>query len=575
VKSSLLLFFLVVFACVLSCGSKTGAGDIGSACATDPDCATGLGCGNDPFPGGYCTQDCSAAACPGDHQICSAVAGQNLCLKSCADRSECRSDYQCFGGVCTLACATDDECGKGFHCDAGQCTPFDGSPVGAACTVDNDCSSRLCLLGTCALSCARDLTCAEGQTCGLNAVGDGNRATPATHIAPACVPRRGGAANGARCDQDAVCDRGTCQLGVCVELCTTTQDCHGSGLTCAKMVAPLDNDALPGFSACLPQKGILDVPSTSLYLPLPSNAQSFAIYSRLDVFDFNDNVGVISLKDPTGAVVYAPPTTLAEYFQLQVRYQPTESTSTMLVPNQPRLKLVPGAYTYGVGSDGLVDTTTRIFIKLGDGPIASGTATLNFYLTDLTGSCHPMTVATAPTELASVVARLKQIYAQANVTITAVNYRSALGAHNVVREGAMTMLPDLDETLQAATTNQPGPPGLDIVIVRAITDENMKPSGVLGIAGGIPASPVLGTPHSGAIISISTLCQNLFGEVAGHELGHTLGLFHSVEQSGDKDPLTDTSVDGQQNLMYWLENSGTHLSVQQSQVVRNDPKVQP
>ena len=42
-----------------------------------------------------------------------------------------------------------------------------------------------------------------------------------------------------------------------------------------------------------------------------------------------------------------------------------------------------------------------------------------------------------------------------------------------------------------------------------------------------------------------------------------------------KDPLTDTATDGSNNLMYWLEDSGQHLSPQQSQVVRNDMKVQP
>jgi len=552
-----------------------GSGDVGAACSSDHDCVTGLGCGNDPFPGGYCTQDCSSAACPADGQVCTVLGGQSLCLKSCAARSDCRSDYQCFGNVCTLACTSDGDCGKGFHCAAGQCTPYDGAALGAACTVDMECASRLCLRGSCALSCARDVTCGDGQTCGLNAVGDDATSTRTTHIAPACVARRGGAANGAACTKDAECDRGACQLGVCVELCTTTQDCHGSGLTCAKMVALLDNDGLPGFSGCLPQKGVLDVPSAGAFVPLPSNAQSFAIYTRLNTFDFNNNVGVVSLTDPLGVNVYKPAATVAEFYQLTIRYQPSESTATMLVPNQPRLTLVPGAYSMSVTSEMFTDLTTRLFIKLGDGPITSGSITLNFYLTDLTGSCHPITVATAPTELASVVTRLKQIYAQANINITAVNYRAALSAKNVVKESATTLLPDLDDTLLAATNAQPGPPGLDVVIVRSITDENGMNSGVLGIAGGIPSSPVLGTPHSGAVVSIQTLCQNLFGEVAGHELGHTLGLFHSVEQSGDKDPLTDTAVDGQQNLMYWLENSGSHLSLQQSQVIRNDPKVQP
>ena len=85
---------------------------------------------------------------------------------------------------------------------------------------------------------------------------------------------------------------------------------------------------------------------------------------------------------------------------------------------------------------------------------------------------------------------------------------------------------------------------------------------------------MLGTPHSGAVVSIANDCgQSLLGPVAAHELGHTLGLFHSVEQQGQHDPLSDTSVDGSSNLMFWEENSGRHLSPQQGQVLRNDPKV--
>jgi hypothetical protein len=141
-----------------------------------------------------------------------------------------------------------------------------------------------------------------------------------------------------------------------------------------------------------------------------------------------------------------------------------------------------------------------------------------------------------------------------------------------------SMLPDLDNLLAAATAGPGLQAGLDVVLVRSITDPNGNQSGVLGIAGGIPTNPVLATAHSGVAVSIDTLCfggMSTFGSTMGHELGHSLGLFHNVEMDNSTDPLTDTKTDGNNNLMYWVEDSGQHLTPQQSQVVRNDMKVKP
>jgi hypothetical protein len=79
-------------------------------------------------------------------------------------------------------------------------------------------------------------------------------------------------------------------------------------------------------------------------------------------------------------------------------------------------------------------------------------------------------------------------------------------------------------------------------------------------------------------ISLNALCeggQNAFAITAAHELGHSMGLFHNVEQSGATDSITDDDTDGTNNLMYWLEQSPTqtHLSPQQGQVLLGNPAV--
>ncbi len=532
------------------------------------------------LPGGYCTADCTTNPCS-DGQTCFPIGGASLCLKNCGGASDCRDGYQCFGGVCQPNCNSDGDCGTGFMCTNGQCTPYPGAPLGAQCGGDMDCSSRDCVLGVCVQSCNRDGACPDGQTCALNAIGDG-AVSPTTHIAPACTARRATAAPGAPCTADGDCDRGACQLGICVELCATTPDCHGPNMTCNKMWAILDNDDNAPFSGCLPTTGTLAFSDDNVFLPVPSQTQSFAIFTALPTFDFSNIVGIASLTDPTGAAVYTPPNTTADFYAEAERFEPTESTATMLVPNSPaRVSIIPGVYGVMTFAQKPVLTDTTMFIKLGPGPIMSGNINLNFYLTDLSSACKVLTTSNAPTTLSAAVDSIKQILSQANLTITNVTWTQT-SAPNVVRyqnNPTGAPLPDLDDTLMAATANQSTTPGLDVVIVRSIVDQNSMPSNVLGIAGGIPGSPILGTPHSGAIVSLETFCQGqtgaaLFGTTASHELSHTMGLFHNVEQDGHTDPLTDTQIDPMANLMYWLETSGMHLSVQQGQVIRNDPKVQ-
>jgi hypothetical protein len=570
---------LLVGLLMLAAGCSAGR-PVGAACGSNADCEAPLACA--PFSGGYCTRDCSSAPC-GKGAQCTPLAGAHLCTRECVTPSDCRAGYQCSGGACIPACLSDPDCPLGMQCQSGACAPYPGAPVGHACVGDGDCSTHLCLFSVCARPCASDAGCGDGQTCALNPTDATGGSGPTSRVVPACIARRGGAAPGAACKLDDNCDRGTCQLGMCVELCTTAADCSAPGMSCATLVALVDDQSAPSFRACLPSRATLELDGSGGQLPVPSTAQSFSFYVQAPGFDFTNVVGVLKLTDGSGTTLYDQPMNNTDYLALPVRYQPAESASTMLVPNSPtRVSLKTGLYQFSTGSSLLSDTTTSVYLKLADAPVTTGTVGLNIYLTDLSGACQPVTLADA---LAGVldpaIAQLKNIFAQVGVTISTVKWSSTTAANTirVVTDPTSTMmLPDLDNLLQQATANSGNAVGLDLVVLRSITDPNGARTGVLGIAGGIPGSPVLGTPHSGAAVSIEALClqgQTTFGVTAAHELGHTLGLFHSIEQNGDHDPLTDTANDGQQNLMYWLESSGTHLSPQQGQVIRGDPKVQP
>jgi hypothetical protein len=571
VKPLTVIFLLAFSAC-------SGSGRVGDACSSGKDCGSNI-CVQDVFPGGICTTDCTTAGCPAG--TCATYGGYSVCLADCTTNADCRAGYQCFFTTCRPNCAMDDECGQGFVCTDGTCTEKPGSPVGADCNVNEDCSSQICGFDKkCVLGCDRDSVCPAGQTCYINPVGV-TKPLPTTQLIPICIQRRTTGMLGSACTADKDCDRGSCQLGLCSEMCATSADCR-AGTTCVTNVALVDNRSGPTFKGCLPQKGILDFDGARGNVPLPSNGQSFTIYTHVEPFDFNLAVGVTSLTDPAAMKIYEQPADEAAFYALAVRYLPTEASSTMLVPNSPRVTVGAGLYKFTFASSGAPTPTSRVYIKLGDAPPASGSAPLNVYYTDLTGACQSLTFNQLKSGgLSSTLNRVGTIFQQAGVSLSGTNFIDVSGSvSNVLKvdtSNTGTMLPDLDNILSGATANPGLTPGLDVVLVRAITDPQGNQSGVLGIAGGIPTNPVLGTAHSGVAVSMETLCfggSQVFAATISHEVAHSLGLFHNIEMDSSlHDPLTDTAADGKNNLMYWLEDSGEHLSSQQGQVIRNDAKV--
>jgi serine protease len=93
---------------------------VGSPCATNADCPDGGWCITS-YPGGYCTRDCNAEACPAGSK-CYEVnpdTGDKVCFQSCSGpdqgQSTCRSSYVCYddtagGGQCLPNCTVLDIC---------------------------------------------------------------------------------------------------------------------------------------------------------------------------------------------------------------------------------------------------------------------------------------------------------------------------------------------------------------------------------------------------------------------------------------------------------------------------------
>jgi hypothetical protein len=105
--------------------TTTAPGAVGAPCNADDDCGganpTCLG-----LPSGYCAPDCSTTDCPEGSVCFEFDGGDMLCLASCGDNSDCRTDE---GYICD----DDDTC---WHYDDA---PGGDSPIGGPCRTDEDC----------------------------------------------------------------------------------------------------------------------------------------------------------------------------------------------------------------------------------------------------------------------------------------------------------------------------------------------------------------------------------------------------------------------------------------------------
>ena len=248
----------------------------GGACTQAQDCSANgycIGSQANPdaaWPGGYCSPECPASgACPAGSE-CVHFTDINLCLATCAQKSDCRDGYGCWPGVvagakicfsvCSAsdcqggevccptsaaceapancetnpcACNTTTACDTGCDCDTDCCTCDTTTACEAGCSCDPDCCT--CDNGAgCQTGCACDPDCGGGCACNTSVD---------CQARCSCDPDCPAVAAACDCDKDYTCDS-TCACDAecpcdcdtthsCSDNCTCDPDCYKSGCGCA------------------------------------------------------------------------------------------------------------------------------------------------------------------------------------------------------------------------------------------------------------------------------------------------------------------------------------------------------
>lgn len=264
------------------CKDPTGTGDTGAMCGSGAECRSGI-CVN-----GLCGAPCvDATDCPAgfgcEPRALPIEGGMDVTLNVCVVRpSSCLSDPNCQAPQrCVI-----DRSGQSVALECEAPVPG-GKELGAACGVDGDCISGLCLSNVCTRPCERPNDCATdgsficeptsvsasngGSSANINlckprpatqCLSDAQCTNPQRCVATrsasgvdfSCgMPNAGAGEVGALCGQDDQCAQNLCLSGLCAPPCQGTGDCRpGADFLCELREVQLPNNVRDNVQVCVP-----------------------------------------------------------------------------------------------------------------------------------------------------------------------------------------------------------------------------------------------------------------------------------------------------------------------------------
>ncbi|MDJ0973592.1 MAG: M12 family metallo-peptidase [Planctomycetota bacterium] len=250
------------------------------------------------------------------------------------------------------------------------------------------------------------------------------------------------------------------------------------------------------------------------------------------------------------------------------------------VPNTDRtnVQLVPGGGTYSFRVrrfSGSGTAQVRAIVERRPGGVATGgVLPLNIFLAE--GLSVSAATAATDTRLQSILSSMEQILSQQGISLGDIDYYDMTDpAYNVVSESEFP-------TMLATWTAQASETRMNLFFVQTAIG-----GGVVGVSAALSGPKQNGTAVSGAMSVYSGFSTGTVGLIAAHELGHFLGLYHTVEQNGQHDFIDDTaeclpsgtnaacSVSGGGYLMHWQAVGGTDITDGQGLVINCHPLMEP
>jgi hypothetical protein len=257
---------------------------------------------------------------------------------------------------------------------------------------------------------------------------------------------------------------------------------------------------------------------------------------------------------------------------------------TPMIPNNdaPALQIPPGGGTWTLrllrysGSDPDVDT--RILIQRRPGGTASvATLPLNVFLAD--GLPVSASGAANDSTLQGVLSGIDAILSQQGISLGDVDY------YDIANPAFDDVTTDAEFGQLLALSSAAGEVRLNLFFVNTALG-----GGVLGVAATIGGPARNGTTLSGVMAKYYSNDVNLSALVAAHEIGHFVGLYHTVESFGQHDTILDTAEcqptgnaapctsplqGGGGYLMHWQAVGGTTVTNGQGLVIRGHPLMDP
>ncbi len=283
--------------------------------------------------------------------------------------------------------------------------------------------------------------------------------------------------------------------------------------------------------------------------------------------------GLAELIGPSGKV-YENTSSTGAYVWI-----PGDEVFSPTIPNSDRtdVQLEPGGGTYSFRlfrfSGGATTMNVRAIVERRPGDTgAVGSLDLDVWLAKVI--TPKASTATNDSRLQATLATIDSILAQSGIRLGDIRYHD-------VTDATYDDVTNAEFGPMLKLTSAEADPRLNLFFVRTALG-----GGVLGVSSSLAGPRRNGTESSGVMsLYDGGYSSSFIGLVAAHEIGHFLGLYHTVESDGSHDFVDDTAdcpatgtngacpTSGGGYLMHWQAVGGTDLTQGQSRVIRGHPCV--